>query len=124
MKLRLQLCRALTFLRIHGLGCEYCGVYWRDLGEHMRKRLEELTGQELQPDSAPDRLLVSFAASGRPKGTRFSAGEKEDNDGKPTRDWQEVAKQIVEERDGKKITVLCEELIRALDEQKQKKHIA
>jgi hypothetical protein len=94
---------------------ECCGVYRQDLGEHMQKRLEDMTWQKPQPDSPEDGLFVG------PE-TRFSEGETAEKDLKPTRDWHEVAKQIVEEQDGKKIPDLCEELIRALDD--QEKHIA
>lgn len=41
--------------------------------------------------------------------------EEARNEHEPKRDWHDIAKEITEEKDGKKIAQLSEELVRALD---------
>jgi hypothetical protein len=118
MGLRLQLCKALTFLGVHRLDCEHCNVYWRCYGEQMRKRLRDLRRQEPQ-DSNYVGLLVGPERVYRPKGTRFTMEKAPYKNHEPTKEWCEVAEEIVNERDPKKVVELSEELLRALDQQKK-----
>lgn len=118
MGLRLQLCKALTFLGVHRLDCEHCNVYWRCYGEQMRKRLRDLRRQEPQ-DSNYVGLLVGPERVYRPKGTRFTMEKAPYKNHESTKDWREVAEEIVKERDPKKVVELSEELLRALDQEKK-----
>lgn len=118
MGLRLQLCKALTFLGVHRLDCEHCNVYWRCYGEQMRKRLPDLRQQEPE-DSNYVGLLVGPERVYRPKGTRFTMEKAPYKNHESTKDWREVAEEIVKERDPKKVVELSEELLRALNQEKK-----
>ena len=39
----------------------------------------------------------------------------------PSKDWKDIAKEVTEAADGKKVVQLSEELVRALDEQFKKR---
>lgn len=84
----------------------------------MRKRLRDLRREEPQ-DSNYVGLLVGLERVYRPKGTRFTMEKAPYKNHEPTKDWREVAEEIVKERDPKKVVELSEELLRALDQEKK-----
>ena len=84
----------------------------------MRERLQDLRWQG-PPYSKYLDLLVDPEGVYRPGGARFTVERATDQNHEPTKDWREVAQEIVKERDPKKVLELSEELLRALDQQKK-----